>query len=126
MKSDVPRYQDGDRLEDGAGSVGYVRLCTSKQDGKKYLKLLVTEGPRKDEWVWPEKFGPPAIDWSPDGPSTVCHDCDRVFHGGVDPSGLRRIFCKSCERQQEASEKRQSQDAGPSHGFGSSRPRVHR
>ncbi len=121
-----PTYCDGDRLEDGQGNVGYVRECTGRDSGKKYLRVKITEGPRKDQWEWPEKFAPPALDWTPDGPSTVCMDCERVFHGGRDESGLRRLWCVTCERQRSAEERRQGQDAGPSHGFGSQRRWVHR
>ncbi len=116
-----PNYCDGDRLEDGQGNVGYVRLCKGG-----YLKLLVTEGPRKGEWIWPEKFATAAIDWSQDGPRTVCADCECVFHGGNDDMGLRRLWCRSCDRQRDEAERRQGQDAGPSHAFGSQRPRVRR
>jgi hypothetical protein len=123
---DRPQYQDGDRLEDGAGSVGYVRECTNRSTGQKFLKVFVVEGPRKGQWHIPEAFGPPPIDWSPDGPHTVCADCERVFHGGNDDMGLRRLWCRLCERQRDVSERRQGQDAGPSHAFGSQRPKVHR
>lgn len=120
-----PNYCDGDRLEDGQGNVGYVRECTNGSTGVKFFKVYVSVGPRKG-WHIPETFGPPPIDWSPDGPRTVCADCERVFHGGNDESGLRRLWCRLCERQREASERRQGQDAGPSHAFGSQRRRVHR
>ena len=119
-------YCDGDRLEDGQGNVGYVTKFTGMESGKDYLKVRITEGPKKGQWEWPEKFATAAIDWDQDGPRTVCADCERVFHGGVDESGLRRLWCRTCDRQRDAAERSQGQDAGPAHAFGAKRPRVHR
>lgn len=125
-RADVPTFINGDRLEDAEGRVAYVRQCRGGAKGT-YLKAVIVSGAGEGQWVWPEKFcRRPAIDWAKDGPPTVCRDCERLFVGGVDASGLRRLWCRTCEGFQASTETRQSKDAGPPHRFGANRPRVHR
>lgn len=112
-RSDVPAFINGDRCEDGKGSIGYVRECKGARG--PYPKVYVSQGPRTGEWCWPEKFcRRPSIDWDKNGPSTSCRDCERWFNGGVDPvTGLRRMFCVTCEGFQKKTDTRRSADQGP-------------
>lgn len=125
MRSDVPAFINGDRCQAQDGSIGYVRECKGAKG--PYLKVYVSQGARAGAWEWPEKFcRRPEIDWSVDGHSTACVECGRWFNGGIDASGLRRMFCKTCDSFHGKQEARRSKDAGPSHSFGANRPRVYR
>ena len=124
-RPDVPRFIKGDRLEDGAGSVAYVRECRGAKG--PYLKAYVSQGPRTGEWVWPDRFcRRPTIDWEPVVGHAICGDCEREFLGATDEHGSRRVWCRTCDGYHAATEKRREKDAHPSHGFGSKRPRVYR
>lgn len=116
-RPDVPLYQEGDRLVDAAGNVGYVRNCKGARG--PYMRVYVTSGALKGTWHWPEKFAPPSLDWEQNGPRAVCSECEREFCGGLDECGLRRIFCRQCEAQQDAAERRaaQADAAAPSVSF---------
>lgn len=119
------RFQEHDRAFDGRGNTGVIFQIRRKVDRKVFLKVRVTSGPLAGQEVWPNYPWAADLDWTSDGPSTVCHSCDRVFKGDAMAS-VRQVFCKSCDREDSERAARQAVDASPSHAFGGNRPRVFR
>jgi hypothetical protein len=109
-RSNVDPYVEGDRIEAADGSIGYVRSCRSSTG--LYLKVYVSRGPRTGQWIYPERFGAPAIHWSTDGREVVCPECDRRFRTDAitapSDSVLVHVFCRTCEAKQRLADQRRS------------------
>lgn len=107
----VERYQDGDRVRAEDGSIGYVRKCHNRKTHELFLKVLITEGPSKGQWLpcWKTQ---PVLDWSTDGREERCAECERPYRRPkVDLGGIRQVFCRSCARVLEQRTERQERDA---------------
>lgn len=106
-RSSVPAFINGDRCEDGQGSIGFARQCRGAKG--PYVKVYISQGPKAGSWEYPEKFcRRPAIDWSTDGQLAECVECGRRFR--VDASAIRRIFCVTCESFQKKTDTRRAAD----------------
>lgn len=107
---DIERYQDGDRVTVADGSIGYVRKCHNQKTHELFLKVLLTEGPSKGQWVpcWKTQ---PVLDWSTDGRKDRCADCSREFRVPTQRHAIRQIFCRSCARILEGRTAQQERDA---------------
>lgn len=116
-KSDIEPYVEGDKLDDGQGSIAYVRKCRFGSGDQK-LRAICVSGPKRDQWFWPDRFGKPVLDWTDDGLKRRCVECSREFRSGIDACGLDHIKCRTCEGFEKTEVARMGQDASPSHGFG--------
>lgn len=123
-RPEIDRFQEHDRAFDGRGNTGVVVKFNRKSDGRSFFMVWVQAGPLKGQRVWPNYPWMADLDWSSDGLSTVCHSCDRVFRG--DASTPRRVFCKSCYRDDAARAARRSADTGRDQYHSDMRPRVAR
>lgn len=116
-------YASGDRLDDGRGNIGYVRLCHSRSSGKTFLRVFIGEGPRKGQWDWPDKFAPPTGDWCfPTGEVRVCPACDRSYRARP---GHDDLVCRICDARDDAIEQqRMNEPADDGPRVGSRRRRI--
>lgn len=146
---ELDAYVEGDRIDASDGSIGYVRKCQGSHG--PYLKVYVSRGPRTGAWIFPEKFGKPAIHWSEDGLAILCAGCDRRFrtapeipmapkgcdHKFIDSThclkcgwepkltGLNHAWCRTCTAKERVDDQRRA-DSTDAIRVGDQRRRVRR
>lgn len=89
------KYVDLDRVTDGL-RYGTVCRCFNRHTRREYLKVRLDSG----EWDHCYRFEP-ILDWTLDGSTRRCVDCEREFR----QSREKELRCRTCARVSEKTER---------------------